>query len=198
MNIFSSSRTLAGLIALILASILVNPVLATQVYTLQVTLSVVQASPGATIEITGTHFEPDVAVTFVLFQKGNQAELGNFIADDHGDFETSVLLPYDLPFGEYEFRGVDEKGDFAAVPLTIVPDPIGEEAGQSREDEDGLLAPMPTFEPGVAPGSVSQPAAQPLSAEVTASNRNPTLLVVLILLLVGILIVSGLRFTRKR
>ncbi len=165
------------------------------VYTLQITLSVVQVSPGAKIEISGTHFEPDVLVTFVVVQGGRQTQLGTFHADDHGDFDTAVLLPYDLPFGEYEFRGINEKGEYAVAPLFIVPDPNEEQGGEQREEEDPLLAPMPTYAPGVSVTPMTKVGAEVPAAEQPSTPWMTVLVAasVLIILVFGLLLVQKVR-----
>ena len=171
MNRSQHSHWLVILLAVIFALSKTLVASAQQGYSLLIMLSVVQASPGARIEIAGSHFEPDIAVSFVLFQEGNETPLGTVTADNHGDFDTSVLLPYELPFGDYEFRGVDEKGNFAAVPFSIVPDPSQEENGEPRDEEDPLLAPMPTYAPGVSvtPMVVKEETGTPVVPNATVS-----------------------------
>jgi hypothetical protein len=114
----------------------------------QIALSVAQASPGATIEIAGGRFEPDIGVKFILVQNGTEIELGTILCDDHGEFNTAVLLPDDLQVGDYEVRGMDEKNRIATAPLIIVSDGSGQEQEGQRSEEDLLLAPMPTVAAG--------------------------------------------------
>ena len=66
----------------------------------QIALRVAQASPGATIEVEGGRFEPDIMVKFVLFQNGTQHQLGTILADDHGEFLIPVFLPVELEPGQ--------------------------------------------------------------------------------------------------
>lgn len=185
-----------GIVTFIFVFAISSPVLAEEGETPQLVLSVLEASPGATIEVTGGHFEPDVLVTFILFRNGTQIQLGTVFADYHGDFTAAVLLPLDLQLGRSEFRAVDEKGHGAIAALTIVPDPSGLEGGEAREEEDPLLAPMPTYAPGVVPGGVVQATAQPTPREAPGSNRDATIFVGFVLA-VGILVVIGLRVSRK-
>ena len=172
-----------------------SPVSAQVSYALLIKLSVIQASPGARIEITGSHFKPDELVAFVLFQGEESTQLGTFFADDHGDFETSVLLPYELPLGEYEFRGVTETGDYAAVPLFIVPDPNLETGESLREEEDPLLAPMPTYAPGV---SVTPMASVKTSeTSTTASSAFPWMPVLIVMSILAVLLFVRLGGRRR-
>ena len=110
----------------------------------QIALSVVQASPGATIEVSGGRFQPDIFVTIVIAQNGTQTELGKIIADDHGEFTTTILLPMNLQIGPAEFRGIDEKNRVAVAPLTVIADESGQDQNGQRSEEDPLLAPMPS------------------------------------------------------
>jgi hypothetical protein len=114
----------------------------------QIELSVSQASPGATIEVSGGRFPEDALVKFVMQNSEKQISLGTVIADDHGEFSMTVSIPVDTQYGQYEFWAVDEKNQIAKDSLTIVPDPNGEEQVSQRSEEDPLLAPMPTLVPG--------------------------------------------------
>lgn len=171
MNRFPRTRFVAAIIALVLALIVVLPASAQEGETPQIGLSVWQASPGATIEITGGHFEPDIMVSFVLALGENHLPVGEFFADDHGDFTTAVLLPSDLSYETYEFRIFDEQSRVLSVPLEIVPELSEEEAGAWRERDEGFLAPIPTVASGIVPGTASQPAAVKPSQETSLENR---------------------------
>jgi hypothetical protein len=133
------------ILVLALASIPITSAMAESGERPQIALSVSQASAGATIEVEGRRFEPDIMVTLALFQNGTQIELGTLLADDHGEFTAPVLLPLDLQPGQYEFHAIDEKRRRAIATLKILPDNSGQQDNNVREDSDSLLAPMPTF-----------------------------------------------------
>jgi hypothetical protein len=147
---------LTSFIVLILTLGMISSTSAWEGDTPQVVLRVARASPGATIEVEGGRFEPDILVRFTLIQSVTQTPLGSVFADDHGEFTTSVFLPLELQSGQYEFQALDEKNRRAVAPLTIVPEAIEEEGNGQRENEDPLLAPMPTFAPGEVPGAAPE------------------------------------------
>ena len=109
----------------------------------QIQLSVSQASPGALIEVIGGRFEPDAVITFVLYRPENQVQLGTVMADDHGEFTSAILLPIDLPYGQYEFKAADEHSRVATAALTISRDTSEQEENDQRGEEEPLLVPMP-------------------------------------------------------
>jgi hypothetical protein len=159
----------------------------------QIALSVLQASPGATIEITGGRFEPDIFVTLILSQNGTETRLGKILADDHGEFTTTVLLPSELQLGQYEFRAVDEKNRAATSPLAIVADASGSDAADARQEEDGLLLPMPTLAPNAPTpmlGSVSSAQSRP--------SENPWMPSAWIAAGIGMIFIMGLLIRLKR
>ena len=187
------ARFAAGLLFLFLSAIAPIPVLASQSPP-QVQLSVAQASPGATIEVIGGHFPEDAMVELAMRNAEKQITFGTFLADDHGEFTIPILLPLDLQHGEYEFLVTDERNQVAAAPLTIIPDPQSQEAGDLREDSDGLVAPMPTL----APGADSTPLPQTTTSDAQAPQPNTARLMYPILFGVVLLILLGLRILKNR
>ena len=83
--------------------------------------------------------------------------------------------------------------------FTVQGSPISNEGGGqgARDDDDGLLAPMPTYAPGVIPGGVSQPAVQPLPEQAPDSDRKLILSLVLTLAVVAIFAVFRFRIAGK-
>lgn len=81
---------------------------------------------------------------------------------------------------------------------------MNETGGQGERDEDDpLLASMPTFAPGVVPGGVSQAVAQPESEEnppekPASSNWSTTILISSILFGTGLIVFWGRKFVRKQ
>jgi hypothetical protein len=111
-----------------------------------------------------------------------------------------IALPTDLAAGTYNFRAVTDDHEILSPALLVQGSAIISEAGgQGEPDEDeGLLAPMPTFAPGVFPGGVSQAAAQPAPQEGPASNPDSAAFVMLGLLVMGAFAALGLRVVRQR
>jgi hypothetical protein len=135
----------------------------------QIALSVSEASPGATIEVEGGRFDPDAIVSFYLFHSGGQVQLGGVLADDHGEFLSSVFLPLSLEPGSYEFHAIDENNRVTAAPLAIIADVSGQAQDGQRAEDDLLLAPMPTYtSPTLAAPTAAMPAS-PVSAQPRSS-----------------------------
>ena len=156
-------------------------------------------NPGGVLDVRGVEFDSEQSVQLYLERKGIVVPLGEVVTDPEGVFLQIVVLPTDLPEGVYNVRAVTTHHDALSPALKVQGPAILNEAGGQgeRDEDDGLLAPMPTFAPGVVPGGVSQSTAQPTVQEAPAANRNPAVLTVTILL-AGILIVAGVRTVRKR
>jgi hypothetical protein len=135
----------------------------------QIELSVSKASPGATIEVNGGRFEPDAVVTLMMLQPERQIQLGTVIADDHGEFTSALLLPIDLPYGQYEFQAVDEHSRVARTVLTISRDMGEQEDSSQRGEDEPLLNPMPQNK-AVSPSQRVEDAAPPVPAPAEDSS----------------------------
>ncbi len=161
-------------------------------------ISAERLNPGGVVDVRGVDFEPEELITLALIGPEFELPLGQIIADTEGIFLQVISLPVDLPEGAYNFRAITDDHEIISPMLIVFGSAIleGGDEGQ-REEDDGLLAPMPTFAPGVVPEGVSQAAAQPAPREASISNRNSTVFVVLGLLMMGILVALGLRAIRK-
>jgi hypothetical protein len=161
-------------------------------------ISAERLNPGAVLDVRGVEFGYDDVVTLALIGSEAEIALGEITANAEGEFKKIVVLPYDLVEGTYYFRGTTTHHWVMSPPFTVWGTAIEEGGGQGpRDEDDGLLAPMPTFAPAVASGGVSQPVAQPAPREASISNRNSTVFVVLGLLMMGILVALGVRAIRK-
>jgi hypothetical protein len=160
-------------------------------------ISVERLNPGGVLDIRGVEFDYEEVVTLYLERQGLVIELGQIVADLEGILIHTIVLPPDLPIGTYTIRGVTEHHDVLSPVLTVQGLAILSEGGGQgeRDEDDGLLAPMPTYAPGVVPGGVPPTEAPLVEQDASAAARNPVM--VLIILLVGILVVAGARATRK-
>jgi hypothetical protein len=151
-------------------------------------ISVERINPGGVVDIRGVEFDYEEVVTLYLERQGIVIELGQIVADLEGIFIHIIVLPVDLPAGEYMIRGVTEHHDVLSPVLTVQGPAILSETGSQggRDEDDGLLAPMPTYAPGVVPGGVVQPTAvvqQPVPEQIPTFARSPALLIGLFVLL---------------
>ena len=163
-------------------------------------ISVERVNPGGVVDVRGVEFDYDQSVTLYLERPGILIQLGEVVADVEGIFLHIIVLPVDIPDGVYNIRALTDHHEVLSPALTVQgPAILGEGGGQGERDEDdGLLAPMPTFAPGVVPGGVSQSSTHSVSPIAPVPGRNSTMFVALILLALGILVVFGLRIMTKR
>lgn len=162
-------------------------------------ISVERLSPGGVVDVRGVEFDYEESVTLALIGLEKDMLVGEITTNVEGEFMHIAVLPSDLAEGTYYFRATTSHHWAISPPLTVWGTAYMEGGGQGlRDEDDGLLAPMPTFAPGVVPEGVSQPAAQPVHQETNVSNRNPAVFVVLGLLVMGVFVALGLRVVRKR
>ncbi len=151
-------------------------------------ISAERLNPGGVLDIRGVEFDYEEVVTLYLERQGIVVQLGQIVADLEGIFIYTIVLPVDLPAGEYMIRGVTEHHDVLSPVLTVQgPAILSEGSGQGERDEDdSLLAPMPTYAPGVVPGGVEQStqAAEPIPEQAPVSGLSPILLLGLSIVLV--------------
>jgi hypothetical protein len=106
-----------------------------------------------------------------------------------------VGLPDDLVEGTYVIHAVSEDHTVDSPAFTVRGAAVNQDGGQDvREEEDGLLAAMPTYAPGAAP------TAAPVSPAHTEPEWQESIMFLMIISLasVGLLLVFGLRAGRVR
>ena len=158
-------------------------------------INVERINPGGILNVRGVEFDYEQSVTLYLERKGIVVELGEVVADLEGVFLHIVVLPVDLPEGVYSVRAVTIHHDILSPALTVQGSPIMEGGGQGERDEDdGLLAPMPTYAPGVS----ATPLPQEIASEVQKTQPNSMRLIYPILFGIGLLSLLGIRILKKR
>ena len=160
-------------------------------------ISVERVNPGGILDVRGVAFDYEEHVKLYLERKGIVIQLGELNADLEGTFIYTAVLPVDLPQGEYSIRAVTGHHDILSPALTVQGTPIMESGGQGERDEDdGLLAPMPTFAPGVSSTALPQPTAvaQPVPEQIPVSKLSPMLLLGLSI----VLVLTGFFVFRRR
>lgn len=189
-------RNLVSLLVILLMSLFVVPSASAHGRTPRLEISAERMNPGGVLDIRGVEFDYEELVTLYMERQGIVVSLGEINADLEGIFIRTIVLPADLPAGEYAIRGVTEHHDVLSPTFTVQGSPISNEGGGQgeRDDDDGLLAPMPTLAPGVS--STSLP--QTTTAVRPVSRRISTLLIASILLGVGFVTLLSKKFFRKR
>jgi hypothetical protein len=153
--------------------------------------------PGAPLTIHGVGFSYDQELTLTLRRSGVQTPLGTVLADAEGAFELTIIIPVDLPKGAYQVYAVAHELEVISPVVTVQGVPVfaGDEGAQGGiSEDDGLLAPMPTY----AAGASSTPLPQAAALEPPASKGNSTTLITSILAGVVILALLSIRILKKR
>ena len=170
-------------------SLLIVPVALAHNTIPRVEISLERLHPGEVVDVRGVSFGMDDSVTLSLIGTGVDIPLGEMLANAEGEFTHIAVLPTDLVEGTYYFRAVTSHHFVLSPPLTVWGTAIVEGGGQGERDEDdGLLAPMPTFPPAIVTA--------PMPVETTrASNQNWMIFAIGSLMVIGISIL--LSFKRK-
>lgn len=132
-------------------------------------------NPGSVLDIRGVDFEFEEAVTVSLSGAQSEISFGTVLADVEGVFLLFITLPVDLPEGTYVIRATTDDHVVESPPITVSGMAIMEGGGQGeRAEEDALLAPMPTYAPGVS--STAVPQAVVVESEPAPDSSSPLLL----------------------
>lgn len=151
--------------------------------------------PGSALDIRGVDFEFEEEISLALIGFQVEAPLGVIVSDSEGIFQLTVTLPVNLTEGIYIIRATTD--DHVVESLQIsVSGTAAVEDGNQREQEEPLLAPMPTYAPDVIP--TTQSAIQPaITTAESAPDRNSLATILAVLLGMGILAALGSRAMRK-
>lgn len=188
----------AGAAALAAALIGAQPVAAHGELILQ--LGAERVQPGGSVEVrgdlgAGESFE----VALIAKADGSRRVITTIPATEEGHFQTYVTIPTDVPTGEYLLEvAVDVV--VVRAPLTVAGGPVGGDGGAQPEQEEGLIAPLPSGF-GVAAGAASlQPAGTATEPVANQSGRSliDGVLVVAVALGAAIALVVGMRLTGRR
>ena len=191
-------RNLSFLFAILLLALFLVPTAAAHGRTPRLEISAELMNPGGVLDIRGVEFDYEELVTLYMERQGVVVSLGEINADLEGIFIHTIVLPADLPAGDYSIRGVTEHHDVLSPIFSVQGSAIMEGGGQGERDEDdGLLAPMPTYPPGFVPGGVSQPAVQTAPEQAPVSRSSWVLLTLSVLLVFAVFFVFRFRAAKK-
>lgn len=131
-------------------------------------------NPGAVLDIRGVDFEFEETVTLALVGAQSEIPFGTVLADVEGLFLLTLTLPVDLPEGTYVLRATTDDHVVESPQIIVSGAAIIESGGQGeREEDDALLAPMPTYAPGVS--STPIPQAVAVDSEPAGASTSPLL-----------------------
>ena len=158
-------------------------------------ISVERINPGGVVEVRGVEFDYDEPVVLALMRSEIQIPLMEITADGEGVFTQIIVLPADLPAGEYNLRAKSEHHLVTSPTITVWGAAVEDQESSSVQDQSDLeLGPVPTIAPGVP--STSLPRTAPL--EPPASMGSSTTLIYSILAGVVILALLSIRILKKR
>lgn len=164
-------------------------------------ISTERVNPGGVVDVRGVDFEREEVVTLMLVNAQTAIPFGEVLADVEGVFLLNLTLPVDLPAGTYNFLAITDDHNITSPELVVQGAPItGEEGGGQglRDEDDPLLAPMPTYPPGFIPGGVLIPTPTVSApAGIAGANLN-TPAAAVILVLVAVLVFVAIRMGRHR
>jgi hypothetical protein len=159
-------------------------------------ISLERVNPGGVIDVRGVDFEFEEVVTLELVGSETVLPIGVTVADVEGVFVQIVSLPVDLSAGMYQFRATTDDHAIMSPTFEVWGVATAGEGGEGERDEDdGLLVPMPTFAPdaSITPVAVVQASETP-EAPVSTS---PWMIVVIAISAVIVLFLV-LLLSRKR
>ncbi len=146
-------------------------------------------NPGAALEIRGVDFEFGQNVILALVNSQIEIPLAAIMSDVEGVFLLTVTLPADLAEGSYTVRARTYDHDIHSPPITVSGIAAQEGGGQGeREEDDGLLAPMPTFPPATL--VLSNSSADSVTAPGPEAPSRLPIIVVGVLVAVGVAILG--------
>jgi len=145
-------------------------------------ISVERLNPGGTMEVRGVGFEFEETVLLELIGPDIEIPIGEVVADTEGSFLQIVSLPADVREGTYHLRAMTDDHEILSPPLSVQGIPVVSDEGEDeREDEDSLLAPMPT----PAAARTAMPPAPLANSPQPASTGSP------VVVLIGVIIIGA-------
>ncbi|MBI3243278.1 MAG: hypothetical protein HYZ49_13390 [Chloroflexi bacterium] len=139
----------------------------------RVEISSDRLQPGLVLEVRGVNIAADEPITVSLVGAAGEFPLGVATGDGHGDFTQPFTVPVDMPEGTYKVLAQSSNLPVASAPIVVYGPPVleAEGEGELREEEEALLAPMPTFPKAQA----SAPTPQPATSGAPPPSPSPAL-----------------------
>jgi hypothetical protein len=189
-------RAFVSLAIIVLAvSLFIVPMASAHNLMPRVEISLERLHPGEVVDVRGVSFGMEETVMLTLIGPGTEVALGEVVSDAEGGFLHIVVLPTDLAEGNYYFRAVTSHHYVLSPPLAVWGTAFMEGGGQGpRDEDDGLLAPMPTYPPPAQSASTAPAPIVPGPVETTAvsSGWGTNILLLAGLMALAILVVVAL------
>jgi len=185
-------------IIIILFSLFIVPVASAHSTQPRLEINVERLNPGGIVDVRGVSFGMEESVTLTLISSSAEIPLGEMPSDAEGEFLHIAVLPSDLAEGTYYFRGVTSHHFVLSPPLTVWGTAVAEGGGQGlRDDDDGLLAPMPTLAPAAAATLQPSLPMEPTPASVSNQNLSAPITPYTVITVISIVIIA-IVFAMKR
>ena len=188
-------RAVVSVIIVVALSLFIVPVASAHSTQPRVEISMERANPGMVISVRGVSFDRDDIVNLALIGSSTEFSFGEVTADPEGELIYNASLPRELLEGTYYFRATTVHHWVLSPPVTVWGIAYEEGGGQGpRDEDDGLLAPMPTFPPAV----VTTPVPQAPAEAMPGSTGNRNLIPLAVLIVVGIVLAFSMMRKRVR
>ena len=159
----------------------------------RIEISAERLNPGSVLDIRGVAFEADEEIVLSLVGSYIKVPLGTFIADTEGILLATITLPVNLAEGTYVIHATTDDHVLDSPQFTVFGSAELGEGEEQREEDDALLAPMPTFAAAV-PTSI----AQSIAVVENVAPKNTLRPVVWIAAAIGIVVMLGLLFRGRK
>jgi hypothetical protein len=158
-------------------------------------ISVERINPGGVVEVRGVDFDYEESVALSLMRSKIQIPLREVTADVEGIFIQTIVLPADLPAGEYNFLARTTHHLAMSPTITVWGAAIqDQEDNNIRDQSDVQLEPMLTVAPSVA----ATPLPQISASESESPKGIATALIYSIVFGAGVLALLSIRFLKKK
>jgi len=158
-------------------------------------ISMERLNPGGVVEVRGVAFDYDEPVVLSLMRSEIRIRLVEVTADGEGMFTQIIVLPVDLPIGEYNFLARSDHHIVTSPTITVSGAALlDQEDSGIRDQSDLQLGSIPTFAPGAS--STPLPAVAPIETTPPETSTMPLVWVATgigILLLVGLILLKAKR-----
>jgi len=158
-------------------------------------ISVERINPGGVVEVRGVDFDYDEVVALSLMRSSIQIPLNDVTTDVEGIFTQVVVLPTDLPPGEYNFRARSDHHLITSPTIIVWGAAIQDQESSAIQDQSDMqFGPVPT----IVPGAASTPVPQTSALELPVSKNNPRTLIYSVLAGIIILALLSIRILKRR
>jgi hypothetical protein len=157
-------------------------------------ISADRLNPGATLEIRGVDFEYEQEIKIDLLGEQTEVPLGTVTTDVEGGFSQVIVLPTDLAEGTYTLRATAYDHVTLSPPLTVWGSADLGGGEDPTEQEDLMLAPLPT----TSAIDVPTPASQSAVPEKTVPLKHTSVSVVWMAAGIAGIVLLGLLVRRRR